>query len=81
MQGGIMIACEYLKEIKTESEITVFKMAQEGITESNGMKIMETFRLTLSDILLAVLDDRLTSRGKWQNCCHLGNMTLEWKNT
>lgn len=65
MQREIMIACEYLKEIKTEnSEITVFKMAQEGITKSNGMKIMETFRLILSDILLAVFDDRLISRGK-----------------
>lgn len=57
-----MIACEYLKEIKTdESGITVFRMAQEGITRSNGMKIMETVKLTLSNILLAVLDDRLIS--------------------
>lgn len=45
------------------------------------MKIMETVRLTLSNILLAVLDDRLISWGKWQNCCHLGNLNLEWKNT
>lgn len=65
MQREIMIACEYLKEIKTEdSEITVFKMAQEGITKSNGMKIMETFRFILSDISLAVFDDGLISRGK-----------------
>lgn len=45
------------------------------------MKIMETVKLTLSNILLAVLDDRLISWGKWQNCCHLGNLNLEWKNT
>lgn len=58
-----MIDCEYLKGIKTdESEITVFGMTQEGIMESNGVKIIGTLSLLLGDILQVMLDDRVPSR-------------------